>query len=186
MSKLPRPSSADILPLFAELVPAELVKTLVRAAPVKLYWRLLTPLVMLFMFVFQRLNADHSCDAAVAFLHSGAADALIPLHPKQGVLSQRLQSQSSSAYSQGRLRLPLQVIQGAVHHVAVRLCAACTEGASAATWHGHSVRLLDGTTFRLLPTPAIAALYPPARNPHGASGWPLARSVVAFDAFSQA
>jgi len=93
------------------------VRDWVQVSNAKLYWRLLTPLVILWGFIFQRLNANHTCDAAVSHLHTGAADGLVPPDPVAGPLSQRLTSESTSAYVQGRNRLPLSVLQAALRHV---------------------------------------------------------------------
>jgi hypothetical protein len=42
------------------------------------------------------------------------------------------------------------------------------------------VRLLDGTTFRLAPTPTLVAAYGQAGNQHGAGYWVVVRSVATF------
>lgn len=117
MSSFVRPAPEELLPLFPELLPRSIVEPLVKASGVKLYWRLLTPLVILWGFIFQRLSSDHTCDAMVSHLQSGAADHLVPVDPMAGPLSKRLTSESTSAYVQGRNRLPLSVLQGALHHV---------------------------------------------------------------------
>ena len=117
MPALARPSPEELLPVYQELLPRSLVRDWVQVSNAKLYWRLLTPLVILWGFIFQRLNANHTCDAAVSHLHTGAADGLVPPDPVAGPLSQRLTSESTSAYVQGRNRLPLNVLQAALRHV---------------------------------------------------------------------
>ncbi len=186
MFALTRPSPEELLPVYQELLPRSRVRDWVKASHTKLYWRLLTPLVMLWGFIFQRLNADHTCDAAVSHLHTGAADGLVPAHPVKGPLSQRLTSESTAAYVQGRNRLPLSVLQAALRHVVTVLLGWLQAQAVTTTWKGHAVRLLDGTTFRLAPTEAILAVYTQATNQTGTAHWVIVRSLAAFCGFSQA
>lgn len=188
MTTVVRPSPEELLGVYQDLLPQSLVRGWVKAAHVTLYWRLLTPLVILWGFIFQRLNADHTCDAAVSHFHTGAADGLAPVHPTAGPLSRRLTSESTSAYVQGRNRLPLAVLQAAVQHV-YRVLLGWLQKASqpaATTWKGHALRWLDGTTFRLAPTAALLAEYTPAVNQTGRTYWIIVRSVAAFCGFTQA
>jgi len=186
MPALVRPSPEELLPVYQELLPSALVRVWVKASKVKLYWRLLTPLVILWGFIFQRLNPDHTCDAAVSHLHSGAADGLVPVHPVAGPLSRRLTSESTSAYVQGRNRLPLSVLQAALRHVLTVLLGWLRAKEASTTWKGHAVRWLDGTTFRLSPTEAILKEYTQATNQTGTAHWVIVRSLAAFCGFSQA
>jgi len=186
MPALARPSPEELLPVYQELLPRSLVRDWVQVSNAKLYWRLLTPLVILWGFIFQRLNANHTCDAAVSHLHTGAADGLVPPDPVAGPLSQRLTSESTSAYVQGRNRLPLSVLQAALRHVLTVLLGWLRAQAAPTTWKGHAVRLLDGTTFRLSPTEAILGAYTQAANQTGPAHWVIVRSLAAFCGFSQA
>ncbi len=181
-----RPSPEELLPVYQELLPRSCVRDWVQASHVKLYWRLLTPLVILWGFLFQRLNSDHTCDAAVSHLHTGAADALVPVAPGAGALSQRLTSESTAAYVQGRNRLPVSVLQAALRHVVSVLLGWLQAQAVPTTWNGHAVRLLDGTTFRLSPTEAILQAYTQATNQTGPAHWVIVRSLATFCGFSQA
>jgi hypothetical protein len=144
--------------------------------------------VILWGFIFQRLNADHTCDAVVSHFHTGAADGLAPVHPTAGPLSRRLISESTSAYVQGRNRLPLAVLQAALQHVYQVLLGWLQAAPKPATttWKGHALRWLDGTTFRLAPTTALLAEYTPAANQTGRTYWIIVRSVAAFCGFTQA
>lgn len=150
---------------------------------VRLYWRVLTPMVILWGFIFQRLSAEHSCDAYVEYLHSGGADELDLDDPHQEPLSKRLCSESTSAYVQGRNRLPLKVIERARQEVNQQI-ESWLDGNG--RWKGHRVRLLDGTTLRLRPYGDLAETYGQSSNQHGCNYWVMARAVAAFDLLSQA
>ena len=167
-SPIVKPRPEEIMPIYQELFPRHKIHGLVKAAKVKLYWRLLTPLVVLWGFIIQRLHPDHSCDAVVSHLHSGAADDLDPADPHEQPLSQRLKSESTSAYVQGRNRLPLVVLQAMLHEVS-RIISRWlpTPALAKGRWKGHAVRLLDGTTYRLLPKGDLLQTYGLATNQHG-------------------
>lgn len=78
-SALVKPSPTDMLSVVQELLPRAVIKELVLASGVTLYWRLLTPLVLVWCFIYQRLASDHCCDEVVSHLHAGGADALDPV-----------------------------------------------------------------------------------------------------------
>jgi hypothetical protein len=172
-----------VLPLYQQVFPRSVLKPLIRAAGVTLYWRVLTPLVILWGLIYQRLNADHTCDAAVSYLRSGAVDDLDQADRHEVPLSRRLRSESTSAYVQGRQRLPLAVVQAALHTVAHQIETwlwPSGAGATEATWHGRRVRLLDGTTFRLRPEGDLVTTYGQAPNQHSRGYWVVVKSVAAF------
>src|SRR5215210_8371419 len=116
-----RPTPEEVLPLFRSLFSRPLLKqwlaevTSTSPTPLpRLYWRLFTPLIVLWCLIMQRLQADQTDDAVVSQLHTGAADALDAHDPHPQPLSQRLHSESSSAYAQARARLPLAVLRRAI------------------------------------------------------------------------
>ena len=182
-----RPTPEQVVPLFRTLFSRPLLKQWLREAadaqphPVpRLYWRLFTPLIVLWGLIVQRLQADQTDDAVVAHLHTGAADALDPHDPHSQPLSQRLRSESTAAYVQARARLPLALLHRAMAHVVEQVQGWLAATSTPATWHGHPVRLLDGTTWRLAPTPALVAAYGQASNQHGDGYWVVVRSVATF------
>jgi hypothetical protein len=164
----------DVLPLFKRLLPSRTITALVTATGKRFYQRLFLPSVIVWGFAFQRLNPDHTCDAAVSYLASGAADELCP------TLSVRM-SDNTAGYCKARVRLPLGVLQGALRHTAHALH---DELGAAGLWQGRRVYLLDGSTLVL---PAAAELidhYGRPSNQHGEAHWPLLRLVVGFDLYS--
>ena len=185
-----KPNPEDIMPICRELLPRRKIKELVKASGVRLYWRLLTPLIMVWGFILQRLNPDHTCDAVVSHLHTGAADNLDPDDPHVEPLSKRLTSESTSAYVQGRNRLPLSILQSALKYVATVILGWLQRGqqdeaAEQSKWKGLVVRLLDGTTFRLRPMGDLAEEYGQATNQYGKAYWVVVRSVAAFCLYTQ-
>jgi putative transposase len=181
-SRLPmqpaRPRASDLLPVYQELFSRPVVQGFVRSTPARLRWRLLTPLIVLWGLVFQRLSEDHTADAVVSYLHGGGADTVDPDPRYPEPLSRRLQSESNSGYVQGRNRLPLAVLDQALVHVRQWVGAQYTP--EQLTWNSLVVRVLDGTSFRLLATPALVKVYGLTTNQHGVTHWVIVRSVMAF------
>jgi len=139
------------------------------------YQRAWTPLVVLWTLIFQRLNADHSCDAAVNYVLEGGADHLDLAHPVP--LSQRLQSESTSAFCQARARLPLALLQTALPETGLRISSWLGPDG---TWLGHVTALLDGSSLLLRPTPELSAAYASHANQYGPTYWLGMRLLVAF------
>lgn len=71
----------------------------------RFYERIFTPVVTLWYMIFQRLSPDHSLQAAVLDLHAGGADQLSPC--QKPLLSERIHSLATTAFSKARERLPL-------------------------------------------------------------------------------
>ena len=171
------PSPSELMPIYRRWLPNEVIGRLVRETELTFYSRLLAPITILWGFIYQRLNADHSCDAAWSYLSSDAIlEQFIQGKPRPEHISE-----SSSAYCQGRQRLPLSVAQGALRETAQALHR---ELGDTALWHGRRVNLFDGSTLRLQATSALTEHYGVASNQHGASHWPLMRIVAGFDLFS--
>jgi hypothetical protein len=172
------------MPIFSQFISRPVLHMLLETdLQQRLYWRAFTPLVVLWGFIYQRLSADHTCDGYLAFLHAGGADTLDPDDPHPLPLSQRLRSESTAAYVQGRNRLPLALVVRARQIVQQELAQ---QMGTAGRWQGYAVRLLDGTVFRLRPYGDLAATYGQSRNQYGPGYWVMVRAVAAFDLFSQA
>lgn len=127
----------------------------------RFYQRLFSPWVVIWGFLYQRLNPDHSCEAFVSHL-SRSGNGMC---------------ESTSAYCQARQRLPL-----ALAHYVLQQTAEQIEQAWAidGQWQGRNVYLLDGSTLRLAASPELVAYYGCPRGGRGASHWPVMRVMVAF------
>lgn len=176
-----KPSDTEIKSIVRQLLPHDVIKALVKSSGIRLYWRLLTPLVLVWCFIYQRLANDHTCDEVVSHLLSGGADDLS--EKKRKPLSRQLQSESTSSYVQGRNRLPLSVLVGALRYVYQVILGWLDD---AHRWKGHAVRLLDGTTMRLRPFGDLAEVYGQAKNQHGTAYWVIVRVLTAFCPKSEA
>lgn len=176
-----RPTIEQLLTVFQESVESGNLCQPSDRSGTRFYQRIFGPLIVLWAMVYQRLNEDHTCDAVVSYVGSGQADRLDDGHDRP--LSQRMKSESNSAYCQARRRLPLRVFSEALRgtaEVSRRWLGA------AADWLGHPVALLDGSTIAMRGWPELATHYGQATNQHGTSYWVIMRVVVAFDAFTGA
>lgn len=170
-------SPAHLLKFFLKILPTRALLQLPAFKNLPFYNRLFTPTVTLWYLLFQRLNADHTLDAALSDARAGGADRI------NKKLSRKLRSDSTSSYSDARQRLPWQALLQALSlqaHQIVRLSPTLL-------WHGLVIALIDGSTVRLRPHPGMAQQLPPQRNQHrNRAYWCLLRVVVNFCALSGA
>lgn len=167
---------AQLLRWFVQLLPGCALLKLPALQSKSFYDRLFIPLVTLWYLLFQRLNPDHSLEAALADARSGGANRL------NNKLSGKLVSDSTCSYSDARQRLPWQFLAQALLLQARNLLSL----SPTTLWHGWVLALLDGSTVRLRPYGTMARQFPPHRNQHRRPYWCLMRVVVGFCARSGA
>jgi hypothetical protein len=87
-------------------------------------------------------------------------------------------SAATGAYCQARKKLSKLVVVQIVDELFARLQEVLREG-----WPGlrRPIFLLDGSTLLLQAEDELGQHYPPSRNQHGASHWPMLRIAVAHD-----
>jgi hypothetical protein len=123
--------------------------------------RIFNPLMTLWVFLGQVLNADQSCRAAVARLIAHrVAEGLPPC------------SSDTGGYCQARRRLPERFFAAVARLVGRNLDARVDRRW---LWKGRRVCLFDGTTVSMPDTPANRAAYPLAYNQTPGTNFALAR-----------
>jgi hypothetical protein len=136
----------------------------------------LTAWVVIWLMIFQRLHAKGTLSVAVRELLSGPVQAHLRWPDgKTGPLSA-----NTSAYSQARSRLPLEVVK----QVSDLMFESLFQKAKTVPGWDRPLFLLDGSSLLLQHTQELVEAYPPARNQHGVSHWPLMRVVVAHEVVS--
>ena len=168
-----------VLGVYEEYLPTEIIRKLYQETQKTYYERLLPPLLILWGFIFQRLNADHSCDAAWSHLSSESIQMRFGLQQE----GEQLPSESTSAYCQARQRLPLTVARKVLAYTAETIAEKAGEDGR---WHGWRVNLFDGSTLQLAASADLRKHYGTNRNQHREGHWPLMRVVAGFDFFSGA
>jgi hypothetical protein len=136
------------------------------------YQRAFTPLVTLWYMVFQRLSDNHHLSHVQDDAREGGADRL---SPRGRPLSTRITSESTSAYSDARQRLPLGLLWQTLWHIATQI----TQAFQGPRWFGLQAALLDGSTYRLRPLGDIPKHFAPHRpgNCKKPPYWCVARVV---------
>lgn len=170
----------DVLAVFQRLLPAEFIAGTLRQAEVRENNRVYTSAVVMWLMVWQRLQAQGTLEAAVLGLlrdlpssfWSRPCKRLTEVTEQGGA---RL-SANTGAYNQGRQGLSVPVVEKSYDHVFAQLMAVEEKRRPAF--------FLDGTTLRTPHTKALAKAYPPTRNQHGVSHWPILRMLVAHDLYT--
>jgi IS4 transposase len=128
--------------------------------------RFWTPLQTIWTFLWQVLDVNSSCRAAVAMtLAQKAAQGL------------KLSSEDPSAYTQGRKRLPLDVLRSCVREIGRQLRE---DVGDTITWCGRRVWLVDGTTCSMPDTPDLQEAFSQPVGQAQGCGFPVARVVALF------
>jgi hypothetical protein len=126
------------------------------------FWR---PAIVILTFLRQVLWPHCSCRAAVAQTLSD---------PGIGNPRSRRPRCDPSAYSQARQRLPRALLG----HLSDALVTQLDEPQR--RWHGHRVRVIDGSCISTPDTPALQAAYPQSSSQQKGCGFPLIRLVGLF------
>ena len=156
---------APALP-FSELLPGQLAEQALREENVAFRDRLFSPLVTLWVFLSQVLDADHSCRAAVArFLAWRTARGVAPC------------STDTGAYCKARGRLPEAVLARLTRATGRQ---AQGQAPAAWRWNGYALKVVDGTTLSMPDTPANQGAFPQHTAQEPGIGFPIVRLVVLF------
>lgn len=133
--------------------------------------------VVIWLMIFQRLDAKGTLSAAVRQLLTGGVRAFVR-RPK-GEPVEPL-SANTSAYSQARSKLPLALIE----KVSDMIFESLQEQLRSLPGLELPMFLLDGTSIQLQHSRELLEKWPAARNQHGSSHWSVIRVVVAHDVIS--
>jgi hypothetical protein len=159
----------DAYGLYLRCIPSTVVEYFQRQLQVKVRHRLYTAQVVIWLMIWQRLQARGSLAAAVGALQDGAADAFLV----QGAETRRKpMSRRTGGYSQARQRLPKVLCREVNGELTTRLREVLRPEGGRATY------LLDGSSLELEASPRLRKAYPPAENQHGRAHWPVLRIVV--------
>lgn len=130
--------------------------------------------LVIWLMIFQRLHPLGTLSVAVRELVCG------PVRDRPREAAIRGLSVNTSAYSQARSRLPLEVAEQVSDTIFESLLAE----PKVVPGLEQSLFLLDGSTLLLPHSEDLVRSYPPARNQHGASHWSVMRILVAHEVVS--
>lgn len=174
--------SANVLLLFQQLLPATFVSQALLGFKIREFSRVYSSLVVIWLMVWQRLQAEGTMKTAVVEVVRGlpAIFWLQPCKRLRAADEGGTLSSNTGAYNQARQDLSLPVVEQCCDHVLEQLMAETR----AAQPEQRPAFFLDGTSLRTPHRKEIAAQYPPASNQHGASHWPVIRMLVAHDLYT--
>jgi hypothetical protein len=136
----------------------------------------LKPWTVIWLIIFQRLHPKGTLAVAVREMLSGSVPALV----RRSKGKQQRLSANTSAYSQARRRMPLEVVE----EVSDLIFESLHQQPKLLPGLDRPMFLLDGSSLLLSHSKASVAAYPPASNQHGVSHWPVMRVAVAHDVVS--
>jgi Transposase DDE domain/Insertion element 4 transposase N-terminal len=151
---------------FEQVLPETVMQQVLCEQEVKYRQRLYTPMVVVWAWLSQVLDADKSLSNAVKRVIAWLAAA-----------GEKLPSADTGGYSKARQRLPLAVLQSLLRRSADALMG---EVKPEQQWCGRRVKAYDGTTVLMSDSRANQKVYPQHGNQKAGSGFPIAKLMVWF------
>lgn len=151
---------------FEHVLAESVVQQVIHEQGVQYRQMLYTPIVVLWAWLSQVLDADKSLSNAVNRVVAWMA-----------AVGEAVPSADTGAYSKARKRLPLVVINRLLKQTATALTS---EVKPEQQWCGRRVKAYDGTTVLMSDTAANQKAYPQHSNQKSGCGFPLAKLVVWF------
>lgn len=160
-----RLSNSVALP-FRDILSEDMIHQTLKEENIEYRKRLYDPIITLWVFICQVLDADKSCKKAVSRVLSLLADT-----------GESLPSEDTGAYCKARKRLSLRFIIRLFRQVGQSLHQ---KPAGEFLWCNRPVFLVDGSTFSMYDTPQNQQEYPQPKNQHKYHGFPVARILGIF------
>ena len=145
---------------FQKLLPASKIEETLFEEGIKYRNRLFSPMVTLWAFLSQVIDADKTCHNAVSRVIAWLAGK-----------GEEVPSEAPSAYCQARQRLPESFLKKLFSQVALRLKKKVQKEQ---LWCGRYVKVFDGSTVSMPDTPENQKAYPQPSSQKAGCGFPLA------------
>jgi len=161
----------SLFELYKRVFHARYFEQLSRELGIKTGKKIFNWSAVIYGMVLQRLNNKGTMNAALT--------DLIPILEKfsdHKRVKEKTVSTNPGGFGRARGRMPMSMVERSFDHLFESLHV---EGDNASD--GDTAFLLDGSSVTLEPSEELLQAYPPARNQHGASHWPIMRVVVAHD-----
>ncbi len=149
---------------FGRLLTREYVLSVLESVGHKYRSRVFCPLVTLWGWLSQCLSQDKSLNEAVSRILAHRVSTGLPAC-----------AATSSAYSEARIRFPLQAMERMAKEIGDRVH---DSGNGDWDWHGRKVFLADGTSFTMADTRENQLAYPQPTSQKPGLGFPIMRSVA--------
>jgi DDE family transposase len=169
---------------FRQLLPAAFLDQALAKSRIKSNNSVYSPLVVLWLLVWQRLHGGATMETAVFELLLGLPSSFWP-RPCKRIRDWRehgkTPSSNTGAYNQARQALPLSMVQECSDHTFRQFVDELGRLKPETMLQAF---LLDGSTVRGPHTPELCTSYPPGSNQYGESHWALIRILVAHDLYT--
>ncbi|MGB5596320.1 MAG: IS4 family transposase [Crocosphaera sp.] len=151
---------------FQDLLKSKKIEEILKEIGVKYKSRIYNPIVIVWSFLSQVLDPDHSCQNAVSRIISYLAS--------EGL---ETPSENTSAYCQARKKIPEKLFKKLLE-----ISAKDNEGKvdKKHLWHGRCVKSIDGSTVSMPDTLKNQQAYPQHSSQKKGCGFPLAKIGVLF------
>jgi len=166
--------SSVLLNLYTQIAPGELFRQLQRNLGMNVHNGIYTPRLLIWMMLAERLDARGTVARSVAQLTDGRLDVLLSRCKR--VCAKKISS-ATGGYCQARQHLPKMLVERAMEQLVQTLRRTLL---SRLGKEDRTVYVIDGSSIQLQDVD-LAEAYPPARNQHRPSHWPLLRMVVVHD-----
>jgi len=175
------PCKADVLTLFQQLLPLPFFWAALERAKIRENNRVYNSAVVVWLMIFQRLQAQGTLESAVLELLCGGLPGSFWPKPCKRVEEAAKEgggrlSNETAAYNKARQELSLAVVEQCCDQVFNELLR---QAGLARTRRPEF--FIDGTIVRMAHSKDLAETYPPHQNQNGASHWPTLRLLVAHD-----
>ena len=151
---------------FQEVLPSKTIEEVIIELGIKYRSRLYNPIVIIWSFLSQVLDTDHSCKNAVS--------RIIAYLVGEG---QERPSENTGAYCRARIKLPELLFKKLVDISAENLEK---EVDKKSLWHGRHVKSIDGSSVSMADTEENQKAYPQHSSQKEGCGFPLAAIGVLF------
>ena len=162
-----------ILDLFDAAVPYEFFRQMEKDLELPARRRVFNLPLVVWLMIAQRLDAKATMSTAVQQVAQQRPQVLLTDHKRnrEGTVSCH-----TGAYSDARQAMPVQVAERVADRIFDHLLLSRREALPGFSRH---VFVLDGSSVEAPHTPELVKAFPPARNQHGESHWPVLRLLVA-------
>lgn len=172
------PPSGSVFELYRKIVSFRVIKQLAGKHGVQLRARKYTLVLLFWLMIWQRLATPGTLAQAVSTVRQGQWGPLVGR--RRGKKKSRPPQDVSSytgGYCRARQRVPTEMMKQITGYLTAEL-----QKQLGGTELRRAVYVIDGSSLQLQPEQELVEHYPPARNQHGCSHWPVLRLVVLHDA----
>ena len=153
---------------FKDLLPETMIQPALQEEGIIYRKRLYTPIITLWMWLYQALNKDKTCKDVVSYVVSCLTGA-----------GESAPSADTGAYCKARKRLTERFLVFLLRHTGKHLFQK-SHGKSQLQWYGRDVFIVDGSTVTAADTEANQKQYPQPTSQADGCGFPMVNMVAIF------